>query len=132
MPALFEEFGLDDTELSFELTGDEIRGLGGELPRGILLYGRQPLMLTRNCPLANSPKGCLNCKHAGKIRDRKGVEFPVHCTRFEGKPCIPRSLTACRSCSLTAPVSNVDFGVFALLCGKRRGNAGDFRRCRSS
>lgn len=26
----FEEFGLDDTELSFELTGDEIRGLGGE------------------------------------------------------------------------------------------------------
>ena len=27
----FEEFGLDDTELSFELTGDEIRGLGGEL-----------------------------------------------------------------------------------------------------
>ena len=35
---------------------------------------RQPLMLTRNCPLANSPKGCLNCKHAGKIRDRKGVD----------------------------------------------------------
>lgn len=107
----FEEFGLDDTELSFELTGDEIRGLGGELPRGILLYGRQPLMLTRNCPLANSPKGCLNCKHAGKIRDRKGVEFPVHCTRFEGKTVYSEVFNSVPLVLFDRPVSNVDFGV---------------------
>ena len=107
----FERSGLDDTELSFELTGDEIRGLGGELPRGILLYGRQPLMLTRNCPLANSPKGCLNCKHAGKIRDRKGVEFPVHCTRFEGKTVYSEVFNSVPLVLFDRPVSNVDFGV---------------------
>ena len=38
----FEESGLDDTELSFELTGDEIRGLGGELPRGIFATAVSP------------------------------------------------------------------------------------------
>ena len=82
----FEKLGLCDTELSFELTKEEIGGIGGTLPRGILVYGRQPLMLTRNCPLANSGKGCLNCKNVLTIRDRKGVEFPVSCTKFDGKP----------------------------------------------
>lgn len=82
----FEQLGLLDAELSFELTGEEVAGIGGSLPRGVLVYGRQPLMLTRNCPLANSPKGCLNCRRPGKIRDRRGVEFPVLCTRFSGKP----------------------------------------------
>ena len=43
-------------------------------------------MLTRNCPLANSKKGCLHCKRPLSIRDRRGVEFPVLCTKFAGKP----------------------------------------------
>lgn len=109
----FEEFGLEDTELSFELTGEEIRGLGGALSRGVLIYGRQPLMLTRNCPLANSPKGCLNCKQAGKIRDRKGVEFPVHCTRFEGKTVYSEVYNSVPLVLFDRPgtLSNVDFGV---------------------
>lgn len=81
----FESLGLLDTELSFELTKEEIQGIGGRLPRGILVYGHQPLMLTRNCPLANSPKGCLNCKQAVCIRDRKGIDFPVTCTGFNGE-----------------------------------------------
>ena len=76
-----------------------------------MLYGRQPLMLTRNCPLANSPKGCLNCKHAGKIRDRKGVEFPVHCTRFEGKTVYSEVFNSVPLVLFDRPVSNVDFGV---------------------
>ncbi len=81
----FAALGMADTELSFELTKEEIASLQGTLPRGVLVYGRQPLMLTRNCPLANSGKGCLNCKHTLSIRDRKGVDFPVQCTRFEGR-----------------------------------------------
>jgi len=81
----FEALGMEDTELSFELTKEEIGALRGTLPRGVLVYGRQPLMLTRNCPLANSGKGCLNCRQTLCIRDRKGVDFPVQCTRFEGK-----------------------------------------------
>ena len=82
----FETLGLCDTELSFELTKEEICDVGGEMPRGVLVYGRQPLMLTRNCPLANSARGCLNCKNTLCIRDRKDVDFPVQCTKFEGKP----------------------------------------------
>ena len=109
----FEQLGLEDTELSFELTGEETAALGGDLPRGILVYGRQPLMLTRNCPLANSPRGCLNCKRPGAIRDRRGVAFPVLCTRFSGKPVfsevfnsVPLTLSDKLHTSL-----GVDFGV---------------------
>lgn len=82
----FESLGLCDAEVSMELTGGELAALGGTLPRGTLVYGRQPLMLTRNCPLANSKKGCLHCKRPLSIRDRRGVEFPVLCTKFAGKP----------------------------------------------
>lgn len=109
----FESMGFCDTELSFELTKEEIAELGGNLPRGMLVYGRQPLMITRNCPLANSPRGCLNCKHPGTIRDRKGVEFPVMCTRFSGKPVfseILNSVPLTLSDWLKEELS-VDFGV---------------------
>ena len=53
----FQKLGLSTAELSFELTGREAAALGGSLPRGMMLYGRQALMVTRNCPLANSKKG---------------------------------------------------------------------------
>ena len=44
------EHGLIDAEISFELSLAQARALGGSLPRGILTYGRLPMMLTRNCP----------------------------------------------------------------------------------
>lgn len=100
-PALetFAQLGLESAELSFELTGREIANLGGTVPRGVLAYGRQALMLTRNCPMANvaianSPGGhlpgghlpqvCLGCKAPGALTDRKGKHFPVLC-RQRGK-----------------------------------------------
>lgn len=85
-PALsaLERLGVLSAELSFELSGREISGLGGGLRRGVLAYGRQALMLTRNCPLANSPRGCLGCKAPGSLTDRKGKSFPVVC-RERGK-----------------------------------------------
>ncbi len=76
----FAALGLRSAEVSMELTSRELRELGGELPRGATLYGRQALMLTRNCPLANSPKGCLRCKTPGALTDRLGKRFPVVCT----------------------------------------------------
>lgn len=76
----FEEQGLQSAELSFELTGRELTRLGGTLPRGVMVYGRQALMLTRNCPLANSSKGCLHCKTPACLVDRKQKKFPVMCT----------------------------------------------------
>lgn len=76
----FQGLGLVSAEASFELTGRELAALGGALPRGVMVYGRQALMLTRNCPLANSPRGCLHCKTAGCLTDRMKKKFPVVCT----------------------------------------------------
>lgn len=109
----FESLGLCDTELSMELTGAEIAALGGALPRGVLVYGRQPLMLTRNCPLANSKKGCLHCARPLSIRDRRGVEFPVLCTKFAGKPVFSEVFNSV-PLTITDSVragSGADFGV---------------------
>mgnify|MGYP002408771205 CR=1 FL=1 len=75
----YTDFGLTDTELSFELTLSQAGNIGGKLPRGLLLYGRLPLMLTRNCPAANAG-GCRNCKTAPFLTDRKGIKFPIQCS----------------------------------------------------
>jgi putative protease len=72
-------FGLADVELSFELTLEQMKKLGGTLPRGIFSYGRLPLMLTRNCPIKNGVGSCANCDRKGEITDRKGISFPVRC-----------------------------------------------------
>ena len=34
----------------FESTLKNAESLGSDIPRGIIVYGRMPLMLTRNCP----------------------------------------------------------------------------------
>lgn len=75
----FRELGLADAELSFELTLQQIAALGDDLPRGIISYGRLPLMLCRNCPAKNDGGGCKHCRTAPTIRDRKGIEFPMQC-----------------------------------------------------
>lgn len=74
----YREFGLADTELSFELTLAQASRIGGTLPRGLLLYGRLPLMLCRNCPAKNSGKPCSEC-HSPELTDRRGVHFPIRC-----------------------------------------------------
>lgn len=68
--------------LSFELTLDEIGKIGAE-DKGVIAYGRLPLMLTRNCPVKNSV-GCEKCRKNGKLTDRKGIEFSVACSPY---PC---------------------------------------------
>lgn len=104
------ELGLVDAELSFEIAGREAASLGGALPRGVMLYGRQAAMLTRNCPLANSKKGCLHCKGPGALTDRMGKSFPVVCRRggrwgVEVLNSVPLWLGG-------LPAEGVDFGVF--------------------
>ena len=69
-----EDNGLSDVELSFELTAEQARRIGGRLPRGLIAYGRLPLMLTRNCPNRNGA-GCSGCGEASSLKDRKGVSF---------------------------------------------------------
>lgn len=74
-----ESVGIMDTEVSFELTLEQISELGGKIPIGIVSGGRLPLMLTRNCPAQNDGKGCKSCKKSPVLKDRKNVEFPVQC-----------------------------------------------------
>lgn len=118
----FQELGLSTAEMSFELTARELAEIGGSLPRGLMVYGRQALMLVRNCPLANSPKGCLRCKEPGCLTDRKRKQFPVVCRggkNIEVLNSVPLWL-----CDLEKELSPLDFGVVrftvenSVECGK--------------
>ncbi len=70
--------GVFEATLSFELTLTQVAALKGSLPRGLIAYGRLPLMLTRNCPLSNGVS-CKDCDGRGEITDRMGINFPVVC-----------------------------------------------------
>jgi putative protease len=74
-----EEYGLADTEVSFELTFERINALGGKIPRGIISYGHLPLMLCRNCPNKSAGIECSACKNSSKMKDRKGEYFYLKC-----------------------------------------------------
>ena len=73
-----EKFGAKATVLSFETSLDDAVHCGGDIPKGIISYGRLPLMLVRNCPNKNGT-GCKNCNGKSTITDRKGIEFPIMC-----------------------------------------------------
>ena len=76
--AFLEEMGLTDAELSFELTAKQINRIGGTLRRGIVGYGRLPLMIMRNCPNKNGA-GCKKCGGRSTITDRRGKTFTLMC-----------------------------------------------------
>lgn len=72
------ESGLQAAVLSFELTLPQLRFARGCGCAGLFAYGRQPLMLLRNCPV-KVHVGCAACGGHGSLTDRKGVAFPVMC-----------------------------------------------------
>ncbi len=83
--AACEELGFADITLSFEGTYDCLSKIRSSVPKGILAYGRIPLMLMRRCPIANG-KPCgkktifgegESC--GGSLLDRRGNEMPVLC-----------------------------------------------------
>lgn len=69
--------GLVDCIVSVEATLRQIAGLRTSLPLGGMVYGRLPLMLTRNCPIKNEV-GCAKC--TGHLIDRTGRSLPVACS----------------------------------------------------
>lgn len=82
------EQGLADTEVSFELTVAQAAALGGTLPRGLMVYGRQALMLCRNCPGGNGgtdASGCAACGKNTELTDRRGTQFPIQCQGGAGE-----------------------------------------------
>lgn len=78
--AFYAQRGLDAATLSMELTFGQMRRLTpSPLPVGVMVYGHQPLMLTRNCPRKCAGGSCGDCHNQG-ITDRTGTAFPVMCS----------------------------------------------------
>lgn len=75
---VFRELGLSAVTMSQELRLLETEHTASTLPRGILAYGRAPLMMTRNCPTRNG-MSCRECGRHQSLTDRKGISFPVRC-----------------------------------------------------
>lgn len=69
--------------LSFELTLSEANAVNAK-DTGVIVYGKLPLMLTRNCPV-KCTVGCEKCGKKGTLRDRKGKTFQVVCSSY---PCV--------------------------------------------
>ncbi len=73
-----KNLGLHKVIASNECTLEKFPKITSSVPKGITVYGRTPLMLTRNCPVKNG-KSCAECKRQSVITDRKGINFPVRC-----------------------------------------------------
>lgn len=78
--SFYEDNGIEDTTLSFELTADEAEKIRRKVPVGLIAYGRLSLMVTRRCPIKNGTP-CNNGKSCSKtITDRKGNKLSVLCS----------------------------------------------------
>jgi len=73
-----EELGAEKIVLSPELTLMQASKVGGKSEKGLIVYGKLPLMITRNCPVKNGTD-CAHCGGKRKLMDRLGVQFPVVC-----------------------------------------------------
>lgn len=74
---VISRYGAEDITLSFELRMSQAEKINCSAGKGVIVYGRLPLMLTVNCPVKNSV-GCGKCRH--RITDRTGRIFRVMCT----------------------------------------------------
>ena len=72
------QLGLAGATLSMELTFRQMARIDAPIPVGAFLYGRQPLMLMRNCP-RKCAVGCADCGK-GAMTDRTGAQFPTRCS----------------------------------------------------
>lgn len=77
---VLEGLGVKEITLSPELTLKQASKVHTNVKRGLIGYGRLPLMLTRNCPIKNG-KSCDECKSGSYLTDRMNMKFPVVCSR---------------------------------------------------
>ncbi|MBR6512243.1 MAG: U32 family peptidase [Clostridia bacterium] len=82
--AEYKDMRLHSIVVSTELELSKISALRASLPRGIVAYGRTPLMLVRNCPVKNG-RNCRACGSSLCLTDRKGIHFPVTCEPNAGR-----------------------------------------------
>lgn len=102
---VMKDAGALDCLVSAELKLGDIASLGGEIPRGAIVYGRLPLMITRNCPVRNKIS-CAECGKTSFIEDRLGIRFPVRCSN--GFSFIFNSVPLCMTDKL-GDIKNTDF-----------------------
>lgn len=69
--------GAEKQVLSFELKMGDAARINAE-QKGIICYGKLPLMLTANCPVKNG-MSCAECKKSEVLTDRLGENFTVRC-----------------------------------------------------
>ena len=100
----FDE-GVKTLTVSPELKAWQTGTIAYPAKAGAVLYGRLPLMITRNCPI-EAQVGCRNCTKM--LTDRTGAEFPILCRRELGYIEILNS----RAMWLSDKISdfNLDFG----------------------
>lgn len=101
------EMGLHDITASFECRIDQLKSVSGILPTVVIVYGRLPLMLTRNCPA----KGSRDCKSCSKsLSDRTGRSFPVMCGNGASEilNCVPLMMTD-KAGDIPADIFEFDF-----------------------
>ena len=73
-----KELGVSSAVVSSELLIENINSLACDIPKGLISYGKIPLMLFKNCPIKNGIN-CEECNGRNTITDRKGIEFPIRC-----------------------------------------------------
>ena len=73
-----KDLGISEAIVSNECTLDNFAKISSPISKGITVYGRIPLMLTRNCPIKNG-RTCAECKRNSEITDRMGISFPIKC-----------------------------------------------------
>lgn len=106
-----ENQGFADTELSFELTFQQINKLGGNIKRGIISYGYLPLMLVRNCPNKSINVSCKDCKKQGKMQDRLNKSFIFYC---DGTTSEILNTALVDVTDYTENMTSIDFEVFRI------------------
>lgn len=74
----YADIGLFDACLSFEMSDKQCFAIRNEIPVGILVYGKLPLMRFRACPVKGL-NGCAGCNGKRTLTDRKGESFTVQC-----------------------------------------------------
>ena len=80
---VYAQKGLTAATISMELTFRQMAFVrSSPLPVGAMVYGRQPLMLVRNCPRRAAIGSCRGCDGRGScgLIDRKGMRFGLTCS----------------------------------------------------
>ncbi len=99
---------IEDIQLSCELNLKQIEEIGGDIKRGVCVYGYLPLMICRNCPAKYAGFDCKSCKKQSYLTDRKDIKQRLFCNGIttEVLNAVPTVMT-----DRLNEIKNVDFHI---------------------